>query len=122
MSDQKGTIIELTEEQKEQMRRATGTEHETIKVENVGSQLAPRITPGRKRLTLKANAKAGARVSPKMAAKRANKIAAKVAAKRNPKVAAKVAAKRSPKIAAKRSPKIAAKRSPKIAAKRATKQ
>jgi hypothetical protein len=40
MPDEKGTIIELTEEQKEQMRQATGQEHEGI-----GSELAPRLAP-----------------------------------------------------------------------------
>jgi hypothetical protein len=45
MPDEKGTIIELTEEQKEQMRQATGQEHEGIRVETIGSELAPRLAP-----------------------------------------------------------------------------
>lgn len=101
MSDQKGTIIELTEEQKEQMRRATGTEHEAIKVENVG-RLAPRITPGRSRLTMKASLKGKSltkAVAPKRLAKGVapKRLAKSVAPKR---LAKAVAPKRLAKAAA----------------------
>ena len=40
MPEGKQTIIQLTEEQKQQMREATGTEHQAIKVE-VGTRIAP---------------------------------------------------------------------------------
>jgi len=43
MPDDKGTIIELTEEQKEQMRQAFGQDHVEIKVETIGSALSPRV-------------------------------------------------------------------------------
>jgi hypothetical protein len=82
MAEDKGTIIELTEEQKEQMRQATGQEHREIKVETVGAQLSPR-------LNTKTVAK---RFSPKLSMKKAAKrVAAKKAAKR---LVAKKAAKR----------------------------
>jgi hypothetical protein len=59
MPDEKGTIIELTEEQKEQMRQATGQEHEGIRVETIGSELAPRLAPRKslKRLEAKKSLK-----------------------------------------------------------------
>ncbi len=40
MSETKGTIIELTEEQKKLMREVTGTDHQAIKVE-VGTHFVP---------------------------------------------------------------------------------
>ena len=75
------TIIRLTDEQKQQLKEATGQEHDEFKVETVGSQLSPRVTP--KRILAKKH-------SPKvMAKKAAPKVMAKKAA---PKVMAKKAA------------------------------
>jgi alpha-D-ribose 1-methylphosphonate 5-triphosphate synthase subunit PhnL len=95
--DNKGTIIELTEEQKEQMRQATGQDHLEIRVETVGfAQLAPRLAAKvvAKRLSSK---KAAKRLSSKKAAKR---LSSKKAAKR---LSSKKAAKRlSSKKATKR--------------------
>jgi hypothetical protein len=117
------TIIRLTDEQKRQMKEATGQDHEEFKVETVGTKLTPRVAPKRgKRLAAKAAAKRG--LGPKVAAKRS--MGPKVAAKRS--MGPKVAAKRSmgPKVAAKRSmgPKVAAKKggmASRLAAKRSLK-
>ena len=37
------TFIQLTEEQKQQMKQATGQEHDQIKVETVGVRLTPTV-------------------------------------------------------------------------------
>jgi len=105
------TIIKLTDEQKRQMKEATGQEHDEFKVETVGTKLTPRVAPKRgKILAAKVAAKRG--MGPKVAAKRG--MGPKVAAKRG--MGPKVAAKRGmgPKVAAKRGmgPKVAAKRGP----------
>jgi hypothetical protein len=39
------TIIRLTDEQKKQMKQATGQEHDEFKVETVGTKLSPRVAP-----------------------------------------------------------------------------
>ena len=39
------TIIKLTDEQKRQMKEATGQEHNEFKVETVGTKLSPRVAP-----------------------------------------------------------------------------
>jgi hypothetical protein len=102
MADQ--TIIKLTDEQKRQMKAATGQEHDEFKVETVGSKLTPRVAPKRgKRLAAKAAAKKG--------------LGAKVAAKRS--MGPKVAAKRGP-MASRVAPKAGA--SKRIAAKQAMKK
>ena len=45
MSETKGTIIQLTEEQKKLMREVTGADHDSIKVE-VGSRMSPAMVTG----------------------------------------------------------------------------
>jgi hypothetical protein len=94
------TIIKLTDEQKKQMKEATGQEHDEFKVETVGSKLSPRVAP---KISARKMAKQAApkRVfAKKAAAKRV--LAKKAAAKRV--MAKKAAAKRvmAKKAAAKR--------------------
>jgi len=74
MSDTRGTVIELTEEQKKQMRDATGAEHQAIRVE-VGTRIAPAEMG-------KALAKKAPKKAPKRAPKRAPKKAPKKSAKK----------------------------------------
>jgi len=98
------TIIRLTDEQKKQMKAATGQEHEEFKVETLGSKLTPRVAPRRvQRLAAKAVAK---RTAPKrtMAKKAAPKrtMAKKAAPKRT--MAKKAAPKRT--MAKKAAPKM----------------
>jgi hypothetical protein len=78
------TIIRLTDEQKRQMKEATGQDHEEFKVETVGTHLTPRVAPKRGKIVA-----AKRSMGPKVAAKRS--MGPKVAAKRSmgPKVAAK---------------------------------
>src|SRR5262245_9860375 len=93
------TIIRLTDEQKKQMKEATGQEHEEFKVETVGTKLAPRVAP---------------RKAPRLAAKQVGKaMKVKVAAKKPPRLAAKAAPKMASRVAPKArriAPKVAMKR------------
>lgn len=101
------TIIKLTDEQKRQMKEATGQEHEELKVETVGTKLAPRVAPRRvQRLAAKKTFK-GSKMAAKVAAKKPPRLAAKAAPKAGP-MARKVAAKKggmATRLAAKRAAK-----------------
>ncbi len=104
------TIIKLTDEQKKQMKAATGQEHNEFKVETVGAKLSPRVAPkihsrvmAKKAVAKKVMAKKA--VAKKVMAKKA--VAKKVMAKKA--VAKKVMAKKAvakktmaKKVAAKR--------------------
>ncbi len=104
------TIIRLTDEQKKQMKEATGQEHEEFKVETVGSKLSPRVAPkiSARRLAKKA---APRRVMAKKAAPK-RVLAKKAVAKRV--LAKKAAPKRT--LAKKAAPKrtLAKKTAPKL--------
>lgn len=85
------TIIKLTDEQKKQMKQATGQEHDEFKVETVGTKLSPRVAPkiSARRMAKKAVAK---RVMAKKAAPK--KVLAKKAAPKRT-LAKKAAPKRT---------------------------
>lgn len=89
------TIIKLTDEQKRQMKEATGQEHNEFKVETVGTKLSPRVAP-----KIQARVMAKKAVAKKVMAKKAapKQVMAKKAAPK--KVLAKRAAPK--KVLAKR--------------------